>query len=596
MLVQISLILSIAILALGGVLAAVLYCIPYRRGRALNATNCLTAAVSVSAFILLYPLFSEEFGTGAAGILKTILISIHTTIRLFVMDGDFELVLEYLPRMSEAQASVYSCFASLLYIMAPLMTFGVILSFFRNITAYRKLYVHFRSDLYVFSELNEQSVCLARSIKKHERRSVVVFTDVDPDGDTDGGLLEDAEVLGAICFKKGITDINWNYSQVSRKVYLFAIGEDERINLDLSVELTERYAALKNFELFIFAAGAESEMLFSANAGEGMHIRRIDPIRSMIEHNLYENGEVFFRNALDVGGTEKLIRVVLLGLGRYGTEMLKALPWLCQMEGYRLEVHAFDRDPAALDRFTALCPELMAPERNGTNVPGEARYQITVHSGVDTGTAVFQRIFREVGQVSHVFVALGDDSVNIKNAVTMRMLSERMGTHPTVQAIVYASDKKASLEKVTNYRGHSYDIDFIGDIESSYSREVVVDSELCRAALERHLKWGQEREFWAYEFNFHSSVAAAIHLRLRKLCGMPGSDKQEHELTLEERDALEILEHRRWNAYMRGEGYVYSGSTDKASRNDLARAHNDLVPFEGLTEAEKRKDSAIGAM
>lgn len=595
MLVQISLILSMGILALGCALSVVLCHIPYQRGRALNVTNCLTAAVSLSAFVLLYPIYSAEFGTGAAGILKTILISVHTTIRLFVMDGDFELVLDFLPRISEAQAGVYSCFAAVLYIMAPVMTFGVIMSFFRNITAYRKLYVHFRSDLYVFSELNERSVCLAGSIKNHDRRSVVVFTGVDPDSDADGGLLEDAGVLGAICFQKGITDINWNYSKASRKVCLFTMGQDERVNLDLSVRLAERYTAFKNFELFIFAAGVESEMLFSATAGEGMHIRRIDPIRTMIEHNLYENGEVFFRNALDVGEPEKLIRVVLLGLGRYGTEMLKALPWLCQMEGYRLEVHAFDRDPAALDRFTALCPELMAPERNGTDVPGEARYQITIHSGVDTGTAVFQRMFLGLGQVSHVFVALGDDSVNVKNAVTARMLSERMGIHPKIQAVVYASDKKASMEKVTNYRGHSYDIDFIGDIESSYSREVIVDSELCKAALERHLKWGQEREFWAYEFNFHSSIAAAIHLRLRKLCGMPGSDKQERELTPEERDALEILEHRRWNAYMRGEGYVYSGSTDKASRNDLAKAHNDLVPFEGLTEEEKRKDSAIGA-
>lgn len=52
------------------------------------------------------------------------------------------------------------------------------------------------------------------------------------------------------------------------------------------------------------------------------------------------------------------------------------------------------------------------------------------------------------------------------------------------------------------------------------------------------------------------------------------------------------LEHKGWNAYMRSIGYSYSGSTDKASRNDRARLHHDLVCFDDLSEAEKRKDDA----
>jgi hypothetical protein len=55
-----------------------------------------------------------------------------------------------------------------------------------------------------------------------------------------------------------------------------------------------------------------------------------------------------------------------------------------------------------------------------------------------------------------------------------------------------------------------------------------------------------------------------------------------------------VLEHRRWNAYMRSEGYVFSGSTDKKSRNDLAKMHHDLVNFADLSEEEKRKDSSVG--
>ena len=41
---------------------------------------------------------------------------------------------------------------------------------------------------------------------------------------------------------------------------------------------------------------------------------------------------------------------------------------------------------------------------------------------------------------------------------------------------------------------------------------------------------------------------------------------------------------------MRSDGYVYSGSIDKDSRNDLAKTHNCLVSFDMLSDKDKRKD------
>ena len=89
-------------------------------------------------------------------------------------------------------------------------------------------------------------------------------------------------------------------------------------------------------------------------------------------------------------------------------------------------------------------------------------------------------------------------------------------------------------------------------------------------------------------------MASAIHLKARQHCHIPGADKKEEDLTEQERDIIEKLEHRRWNAYMRAEGYIYSRSKDKSSRNDLAKMHHDLVDYASLSEEDKRKDSKVG--
>ena len=596
MIAEICLALSLCLLLAGFLGALVIAKAPYRRGRLLSPVHILLAAVFCSALMLFYPIFCQNFGTDGVNTLKSILLSVHTTIRLFLMDVDFEFLTDFADvALSEYVAASYTFLGAVLFMLGPLLTFGFILSFFRNITAYRKLLLNFRSDLYVFSELNEHSLALASSIKADLPKSLIVFTNVcEQEEENTSSLEETARTLNALCFKKGITDINWHLRHASRDVYLFTIGADENENIEQSVQLIELYGQQENFRLFIFSSNAESEILFSTTPS-GMRVRRINPIRSLTDHILFNEGEVIFQSALEVGKPEKLISAVLLGLGQHGTEMLKALPWFCQMDGYRVQIHAFDQDPQAQEAFTVQCPELMSSQRNGTCVDGEAQYELHIHAGVDIHSPAFEEQIRAIGQISYVFVALGSDSLNVQAAVAMRMLSQRMGIHPYIHSIVYAASRKQALENITDYRGHSYNIHFIGDLRSSYCRETIVDSQLHQIALQRHLRWGDESSFWAYEFNFHSSIAAAIHLKMRRICQMPWAGKAEEELTPQERDALERLEHRRWNAYMRSEGYIYSGSVDKSSRNDLAKLHNNLVPYDQLPDKIKRVDSAVGS-
>ena len=101
-----------------------------------------------------------------------------------------------------------------------------------------------------------------------------------------------------------------------------------------------------------------------------------------------------------------------------------------------------------------------------------------------------------------------------------------------------------------------------------------------------------DREFWQYEYNYGSSVSKAIHERLKKKLhateyGMilPYINKPRAEWADDEKLAYSELEHPRWSAYMRSEGYSYG---DK--RNDLAKLHNNLVPTEELDKETRIKD------
>lgn len=593
--VQICFWCAVVLLGSGAAISIKLMREPYRCGQMLSPLKCMSVSIFLSAAALFFPLHKAVLPGDLAGYVQALLLSVHSTMRLFVLDGEFDGMQAFLSEVaSQSIRRGYSVLATILYVGAPALTFGFVLSFFKNVSAYRRVFLHYAADLYVFSELNEKSLFFARDIKNKHPKCLIVFTDVfENNEESIFELCEKARELKAVCFKKDITAINWSFHSKSREVFLFAIGDDDAENVGQSIRLAERYGGFPNYRLFIFSSGIESELLFQSAFDWKMRIRRINPIRALVDQTLYHTGNTYFENAL-AGGEKKRITVVLVGLGLYGTEMLKALTWFCQMDGYEVALHAFDQDPKAEKKFAAKCPELMSPEKNAVRTAGEAQYDIHIYSGVDVETSEFLQALGMIGPISHVFVALGSDSRNIRTAIQVRIQCLRSRQHPKIQTVVCDPLKKRGLETISDYRGCPYDIDFIGDYASVYSEDTLLNSELETVALNRHLKWGSEQDFWAYERNYRSSVAAAIHLKMRIACGIPGAAKGAEALSEEERRKLEELEHKRWNAYMRSEGYIFSGSTAAESRNDLAKMHNDLVPFSCLNEAEKRKDSQVG--
>lgn len=579
--------ISLLVLLFAVVIALVVAKKEYKGTQTLNPFNILFSGVTISAIVLFIPIYTMMFQLDRFSYVKIVLLSIHNTLRLFVMDGDFLIITDSLEFMPATITDGYSMLAAVLFVFAPILTFSVVLMFLKNVSAYKGFLLGYFSDTYIFSELNEQSIELARDLKKTDKKRMVIFTDVYVQNEeTSYEMSEQARELGAITFKKDITVVNFKLHNKKNKLNFFIIGHDDDENIKQTLLLNKKYSDRENVSIYVFSTSTNSELLLNKVHKGNIKIRRVNTVQSLISRTLYDSGIELFQGAIERQNDEKLISAVVIGQGKHGTEMAKTLPWFCQMDGYHFEMNVFDKNIYAQSRFETLCPELLDEKYNNDFVTeGEAHYKISIHSGMDVNTKEFWEEIKNIEKITYVLIALGDDEENIRTAVRMRTLLEKMGQTTRIDAIVKNSDKKIALTGITNYSGQEYKINFIGDTKSSYSEKVVIDSELEMIALKRHLRWGQEEEFWKYEYNYRSSIASAIHKKMKIECKMPGIEKPVEERSEVEKRGLRNLEHRRWNAYIRSEGFTYA-----PVRNNLAKTHPCLVPFEQLPKKEQEKD------
>ena len=584
---------SVALLLLSIIISAVTSRRKSDRAQIVKPITVLFVGTFLSAVAMFIPVYAEYFehqGQVVTGF-KTFVISVHNTIRLFVIDSDFDLIHNSTINLGDFLSTAYPILACVLFVFAPLLTFSFIMSFFKNVAAYAKYLLTFKKDAYVFSNLNLYSVTLAKDVYKNHKNAVIIFTDVKDSEDEDyEELLEEARKIGAILFRKELTLINFNFHSKKSKILFFILNRQENENVNGYMNLVKQYYNRDLTEIFLFSMNSTSDMVISSNANSKIKVRRINSAQAVIYRNLYDRGEKIFETALPVSPEKKVVSAVIIGLGNYGSSLTKALSWFCQMDGYTLKINVFDENEKAESIFSSTCPELMSEEYNGVIVPGESEYSIKIHSGINYKTKEFDEEISKINDATFVFVCVGSDEANIACAVKTRMLFERVGVKPLINAVVYNAEQTKALENATNFKGQGYDIDYVGDVQSTYSEAVIIDSELEQEALERHKKYGNEEDFWRYEYNYRSSTASAIHMRTRIKCKIPGADKKEEQLTKEEADLIEVLEHKRWNAYMRSEGYVHGDR-----RNDLAKVHHNLVCFDDLSEEDKLKDRIVGS-
>ena len=523
--------ISLSLLVIGFAVFIVFGGIFHRKG----ASGFFSIVFFISAWLCLFS--SYYYSTGGSDIdyiresfWESFLASLQHTMRLFVVDGDFRLYTVDVATLEMSRA--YVLLGAVYYALAPLFTFTFLLTFFKNLKA-RLFYLIARTfgrRLHVFSELNESTVALAKSLRKGPFHwNTVVFTDVtDKKEEENMELIEKARGMGAILFRRDLESLNHGKLLPLKRTF-YLISEDEAEKLRHARHIIKKYDR-KRTTLYLFSDSISTKAFIKSLSPENvpkaekrkekkLKIIRINDIRFLIYHELDENGLEMLKNANPVDG-KRVISAVIVGLGRYGREMLKALLWYCQLPGYELHVNAFDENPNAESRIRTFCPggELRSD--------GDMRYSIQVHT-VRTDTKAFEDALARVAteeRMTYGFVCLGDDEMNLAVATDICRIAGRKGCYPTVKAIVYNSDLVKHLPKPDgkDLKQKKNRPHIIGDIESFYDRKTVLNSELIELARNIHTSWNTtigsdaEKTFYRNDYCFFSSLSKALHRRLRQ--------------------------------------------------------------------------------
>ncbi|MBQ3489051.1 MAG: hypothetical protein IJA86_00490 [Clostridia bacterium] len=554
-----------------------------------------------SAFAWFFPYFWQYFeaSQGPLRIVKTTLSSLQNVIRLFAVDESYADIMEEVSTLdlSDAVFQFYSLIGVILYLLAPILTFGFILALFKNLHAYVRYYTSFGKEVHIFSELNERSFALANSIVKEgnvkkkgfsffRKSPLIIFADIlDKNEEEHLDLVADAKEIGALLFRQDITAIRFKRSKQKMSFYL--ISDDETEKIAHMEHIIDRYRNIPNTELFIFSDEEESKCFldsypYAEKENMCLKVVRVNDIRSLIYHNLDINGiRLFERSHVcpsheDPNRQEREIHAVIVGFGKYGTELTKALLWYCQVPGYRVKMTVFDENEETQDRFKAMCPEIQV----GTpyTLKNDMRYEIRFEH-CKVGTASFYKKLGALSEITYIFVSLGQDNLNIATSMGIRNNLAKLRRYPAIETVIYHSaikerigrDWSCEIKDPTNKSYQEiYDIHIIGDLENFYSAGTVIASDLILAGLSVHYRYcditsadaiekkeSAQRTFYMDDYGFFSSVAKALHANLRRKIAerLNANDPQAKELfsafvPKTAKDGKEIRDNLYWNRFI----------------------------------------------
>ena len=520
-------------------------------------------------------------------------------------------------------AAVYGAVVSVLNVCAPIAGGALLLEILTGVFPSLRLACHpFRSK-YVFSEMNEHGILLAEDIYRQDKdqqlmeldrklffRPLILFTDAYLDDETEmsSELFERAKAIGAICVKKDLLHLRLRRSNnicyllmdvhSSKNVSAFAKlmelnGPDSGDRL-WPVGNAEQRPAVR---VYIFVKDTMESGLVSRirknfpETDANILVRCIrDDATAVL--NLVDSIPLYLPYKI-AGKQPKSINVSVIGGSGLAAEVLKTSYWVGQIPNTVLNLRLVSRNAKEIEEDLKMtCPELIAsceefapllklcqsPDDDRYNPP-YARLSFEAVASEERLTDYPKEILEDT---DYYVIAAGADETNIAIAENLRMVlsrklaaGEKTGRKIIIAAAVFDDSLAGAVGQDRIDGSMQPVICTFGMAGVRYSCQNVFMIRRAADAKSTHELYSRasSKKETKDEYGYWSTIARVIHAQY-KLFGIAYSGGQ---LTQDERLLLTWNEHRRWNAYLRSQGFTCADEKQHQWLYDTYGAHKGLL-------------------
>ena len=380
-------------------------------------------------------------------------LSVFNAMCAMLMNADPVEILESIGTVQVSFVSVYRAVLLFLFILAPLFTVGITLSFFSE--RFTRLLYRLRSvfrDSYLFSAVNERTVCLAENIAEKERKPLILFAISGSTEDESAELLSRIKKLGGYVLTGDISSVRHN---IRRKRHYYLLDFDGSINLENGLRLFEKYndAASDTLYMWLYTKDETASVIFDY-LYEKFHVQLINE-EQLIARQLVRDFPLY------KAVTGNRLSILLVGAGNIGLEILRTVTWCGQLgDGIRTEIYVIDRDG---DRAKALLAK-SSPQL-------AERFGIRFYTA-DTETDSFPKVLSDISP-DYIIVSLGEEKRNIRTGLYLRRFYGLNGDKPFIHILM---DKTATEELLLPYL-------CLSDWKISADRQRYTEQKLCSFAL-----------------------------------------------------------------------------------------------------------------
>ena len=118
--------------------------------------NILLFSTIFSAFLLCLPIEVKRY----TSLLDAVLVSFRDMLQIFSLDSSFREFYEDASISNQIIKSLYIHFGAFLHIIAPILTIGFLLTFFKSVMSYTRLYFGRYKKLYAANHSSLQKTAL----------------------------------------------------------------------------------------------------------------------------------------------------------------------------------------------------------------------------------------------------------------------------------------------------------------------------------------------------------------------------------------------------------------------------------------------------